>query len=68
MASKKDLETFIITWNVRFKRDREYRKKYNIPFGSREHLESNQIDMYLDLLEDKLFEKAKSNYLEKIEI
>ena len=64
MATQKDLESFMSTWNVRFKYDRRWRKKYNISFGSKEHLEANQVDIFIDLLEDRMFEKAKVEYLE----
>ena len=58
--SVKNLEQFILEWNSRFKYDRLWRKKYNIAFGSKNHLEANQIDIYLDILEDKLANKIKS--------
>jgi hypothetical protein len=63
--SRKDLESFMVAWNVRFKYDRLWRRKYNIPFMSDQHLQSNQIDIFLDLLEDKLVEKAQVSYLER---
>jgi len=31
---KSQLEGFLVDWNLRFKRDRLWRKKYNISFGS----------------------------------
>ena len=55
-------EKFLIEWNNRFPRDRAYRKKHGIAFGSKEHRELNQIDIYLDNVEDKLFEKLISTY------
>lgn len=60
------LDNIIFDWNVRFRLDRRWRKKYNIPFGSKEHLESNQIDIFLDLREDELFDKLKEDYVESI--
>ena len=66
MATKKDLEDFIVSWNSKYKYDRRWRKKYNIPFGSKTHLEVSQIDIYLDICEDKIFEKAKLEYLESL--
>lgn len=56
-------EDFLFDWNLRFKYDRRWRKKYNIPFGSEQHLKANQIDIYLDLKEDRLFDKLKYDYL-----
>ena len=57
------LEDCIFEWSSRFRYDRLWRKKYNIPFGSKQHLEANQIDIYLDILEDKLAERIKVNIL-----
>ena len=65
-VKKKEIESFIISWNLRFKYDRVWRKKYNIPFGSSEHRDINQIDIYIDILEDRLFDKAQLSYSEKI--
>lgn len=50
-------EELLILWNNRFPLDRSYRKKHNIAFGSSKHREVNQIDVYLDALEDKVYEK-----------
>lgn len=63
--SVKNLEQFILEWNSRFRYDRLWRKKYNVAFGSREHLEANQIDIYIDILEDKLANKIKSDLEQK---
>jgi hypothetical protein len=60
------LERVIAAWNIRFRYDRVYRKKYNIPFGSKQHLEANQVDMFLDLLEDKYIEKIQKDYIQRI--
>ncbi len=57
-------EDFLIKWNLRFRFDRVWRKKYQIPFGSKEHLEANQIDIFLDIQEDKLFERLQKKYIE----
>lgn len=54
MQSARD---FLIDWNNQFPFDRLYRQKYNIGFGSKEHRELCQIDIYHDILEDKLFEE-----------
>ena len=67
LPSSKDLKSFIVSWNIRFKNDRIWRKKYNIPFGSEKHLKANQIDIYLDIIEDELFEEAKKSHIENIE-
>lgn len=47
-------DQFLIYWNNKFPKDRLFRKKYNIPFGSPEHRRINQIDVFLDIREDQL--------------
>lgn len=54
---------FLIEWNNRFPLDRRFRKKYNISFNSEEHRKTNQVDMFLDLLEDSMVERQKGNYI-----
>ena len=57
---KKRLENEIIAWNNRFPLDYWWRKKYRIPFGSKQHREMSHIDMYKEYLEDKMMrEKAE---------
>lgn len=53
---------FLISWSVKFPKDRIFRKKYNIPFGSEQHLNMSQIDIYLDILEDELIKKYSKQY------
>lgn len=55
-------EEFMISWNNMFPKDRAYRKKYNIAFGSEKHREVNQIDVFLDALEDTLYDKHIESY------
>jgi hypothetical protein len=55
------LRSQIIDWSNRFPLDGSFRKKYNIAFGSEEHRKINQIDVYLEWLEEKLH----SEFLEK---
>lgn len=66
MSYKKDVEDFLISWNVKFKYDRRWRKKYNIPFGSKAHLEANQIDIFLDIYEDILVERVQTKHSKKM--
>ena len=54
-----DLKQFIYDWNLKYRIDRIYRKKYGIRFNSKEHRELNLIDMKIELEEDYLFEKLK---------
>lgn len=49
---------FIIRWNNENPLDKQYREKYNIPFNSRQHRELNQFDIFLEYVEDKLFDQS----------
>lgn len=50
----------IIDWNIKFPYDRAWRKKYNIPFNSSDHMGISFLDQIFDLEEDKLFEELSS--------
>jgi LPS O-antigen subunit length determinant protein (WzzB/FepE family) len=55
MSSIRDtLRNQIINWTVRFPLDNSFRKKYNISFGSEQHRALNEIDIYLDWLEQEV--------------
>lgn len=43
-------------WNSKYPLDRWWRKKYNIPFGSKTHLDQDPLDIKFEWLEDKFFE------------
>jgi hypothetical protein len=60
-------EEFLIWWNNSFRYDRAYRKKYNIAFNSPQHREISQIDVYLEMREDRLYEKHIKLYNEENE-
>lgn len=60
-------EELMIKWANMFPYDRIYRKKYNIAFGSQEHRKINQIDVYLDALEDTLYDKHIKQHLDEKE-
>ena len=52
-SNKQEIEGFIIEWNSLFPFDRYYREKYKVPFNSKEHRETCQIDIFFDIYEDK---------------
>lgn len=62
------IEQILIDWNVKFPLDREYRKAHNIIFGSPQHREINQIDIYLQFVEDSLYEKFEVEIREEIKM
>ena len=57
-----DVKVFLVDWNNSFPLDRIWRKKYNIAFCSQQHLDVNQIDVFLDILEDRMFEHYTDTY------
>lgn len=58
-------EDWVLKWNYLFPVDRWWRKKYNIPLFSEEHLSQSQVSIALEYLEDKFFnsleEKVRVN-------
>ncbi len=61
MSKKKPLKfninDFIEKWNAKYPYDRWWRKKYNIPFGSKIHKETSHIDMAIEYKEDIYFKQ-----------
>ncbi len=53
--SKLSIQEFIEEWNGKYPYDRWWRKKYNIPFGSKIHKETSHIDMAVEYKEDIYF-------------
>ena len=57
---KREVEDFVFDWNS-FPIDYWWRKKYNIPFGSKKHREMSFIDMAIEWKEEhimrSIFEK-----------
>lgn len=45
-------------WNAKWKRDWPWRQKHNIAFGSKEHRESNQVDIAFEYIESNLYNQA----------
>lgn len=54
---KNRISVFIIEW-TKFPIDLWWRKKYNVPFGSKAHREMNFIDMAIDYQETLYWNKA----------
>jgi hypothetical protein len=59
-------KALIVWWNNRFPLDREYRKKHNIALFSPQHREMSQVDIYLDWLEDRVYEEALEEVRQEI--
>jgi hypothetical protein len=55
--SQNTFKPLIIEWNNSFPLDKWFRKKYNLPFNSEAHRQSNPIDIYFEYQEDKMFDE-----------
>lgn len=64
-----EINVFIINWNKHWPIDYWWRKKYKIPFGSKQHREADFITMYLDYEEERMmkqfYEKQSSESTDK---
>lgn len=58
---KDDVIHFIFNWHE-FPLDYWWRKRYNIPFGSRQHREMNFIDIYTEFQEGLLLKRTQDDY------
>jgi hypothetical protein len=59
-----DWRTFMIRWNNEHPLDKQFREKHNIAFNSIQHRQINQFDLYLQYVEDQLFEEAMNNSID----
>ena len=55
-----EIKDLVIDWSIRFPIDKWFRKKYNIPYNSKSHRDSNFLDQLFEYEEDKLFESFNS--------
>lgn len=55
---KVDINAFVNDWNTKYPYDRWWRKRYNVPFGSRSHREASFIDMVVEYIEDITYRKS----------
>lgn len=53
-----DWNQFVMDWNLRFPLDRWWRSKHKIAFNSPVHRAMNPMDIMLEFMEDKLYNKA----------
>lgn len=61
------MRSIIIQWDNEHPLDREYRKKHNIAFNSPQHRELCQLDIYMEWLEDQLYNDAMVQAKHEIE-
>lgn len=55
MLHSEKVENYLKEWNHLFPFDKWFRDKYKISLFSKEHLELNQIDIYLEWKETQIF-------------
>ena len=56
---EKEIEHYIFNWHS-FPIDYWWRKKYNVPFGSRQHREQNFIDMLIEYQEEIVLNNVRA--------
>lgn len=59
-----DVRSFVKDWNLKYPIDRWWRDKYNIPFGSPQHLDQSFLDMRIAFEDEFLHVKSKREYIE----
>lgn len=57
---KREVEDFVFDWNS-FPVDYWWRKKYNVPFGSKKHREMSFIDMAIEWKEEHIMRSVFEN-------
>jgi len=63
---RSEIRNQINNWNRKFPIDYWWRRKYNIPFGSKLHREANLIQMFYDYEEEKIMNKVLDRISEEI--
>ena len=63
-----DVQKFIELWNLKYPYDRWWRKKYNVPFGSKQHREASFIEMVIEFKEDRFFQNLANKDADNSEI
>lgn len=57
------LYEYIYWWNGLFPLDKVFRRKYNIPFGSKEHLNMSPLDIVFDVYESFAFDSLWEEFM-----
>lgn len=55
----------ILEWNYKFPLDRWWREKHNVALFSKSHLSSNQINIAMEYIEDKIIGDVKDRVQEQ---
>ena len=59
VPNKYDFKKFVLEWNDKHPLDIWWRKKYNVPFGSKSHLEMEFFHMRIEFEEDRILKEQK---------
>lgn len=62
-----DVRSFVKDWNLKYPVDRWWREKYNVPFGSPQHLDFSFLDMRIAFEEAQVFAQLELNHLHEKE-
>lgn len=58
-----ELKDFIFKWNIDFPIDRWWRKRHGVIFNSSIHREVSFVDMFIEFLEEDLYEEFEEKRL-----
>lgn len=62
-----NLRDLIIRWNNDNPLDKKFREKYNIPFNSPQHRQTNQLDILMEYVEEEVFKEFRKTIETSIE-
>src|ERR1035437_8357632 len=65
VPKKYDFKQFVLEWNDKHPLDIWWRKKYNVPFGSKSHLEMDFFSMRIEFEEHRILREQKKELEDK---
>lgn len=66
MSLHSKFREFVILWNNSFPLDHWWREKHHIAFNSEKHREVNQIDIYFEWLEERLYNQRQEEVTKEV--
>jgi hypothetical protein len=56
------IEEVIAKWNSQWRYDFWWRTRYEVAFGSPEHRAANQVDIYFEYVENRMYQEAVEKF------
>ena len=63
--TRREIDSYLTSWNVKYPYDRRWREKYKVPLFSSQHRSMCLVDIKLDMYEDEIYSKLRKEYLEE---